>query len=301
MLEFFKDDGSAPASAHRPFQRWRSQHPDGFFLNVKARKDVSLHRTLCIHSGDVRWVPSRNQGKSLTRRTKVCSTSAQEPMDYTLREFAAPAKPCGDCKPGEVALQSASSDGTGRELPAGLAADAWDPEREDEAAEEEIRQRSDIGPTEKLNLLKARRGQGVYRAKLEHIESSCRLTGLLDRRHLRASHIKPWRLCDDQEKLDGCNGLLLSPHIDHLFDRGYISFSDQGDLMASKDLNHLVLEKWGIVLPRNVGAFRPEQCRYLEYHRTHVFEKTNGGRRKGTAEELELIESGEPAVVSPPE
>lgn len=149
----------------------------------------------------------------------------------------------------------------------------------DDAAEERIQQRTDIGPTVKKTLLNARRGQGVFRANLEQIERKCRVTGLLDRRHLRASHIKPWFICDDNEKLDGFNGLLLSPHVDHLFGRGYVSFSDSGDLLVSKELNQAVLESWGISLPRNVGPFGEEQRRYLGYHRVYVFEKSTGGRR----------------------
>jgi hypothetical protein len=219
-------------------------------------------------------------------------------MDYALKEFGAPAKPCEDCKPDEGAVRTANYEATGK-LRAGPEAYSWDPGHQDDAAEEAIRRRTDIGPTEKIQLINARRGQGTFREKLERVEPGCRLTGLLDRRHLRASHIKPWCVCEDEEKLDGFNGLLLSPHINHLFDRGYISFSDPGDLLLSRDLNPAVLEKWGITLPRNVGAFAPEQCRYLEYHRTQVFEKTNGGRRKGAPKSLELLELGEPAVVSP--
>ena len=170
---------------------------------------------------------------------------------------------------------------------------------EEEAAEERLRRRRDIGSTAKETLIGARRGQGLYRQRLEQIENRCRVTGLLDRRHLKARHIKPWRVCDDQEKLDGCNGLLFSPHIDHLFERGHITFSDTGELKVAKGLNLAVLERWGITMPRNVGAFRAEQCRYLAYHREHVFEKSGGGRRGKSAQELELIEIGEPAVIRP--
>jgi hypothetical protein len=134
---------------------------------------------------------------------------------------------------------------------------------------------------------------------IEQIERKCRVTDLLDRRHLRASHIKPWFICDDKEKLDGFNGLLLSPHVDHLFDRGYVSFSDSGDLLVSKELNYAVLESWGISLPRNVGPFGEEQRRYLEYHRAHVFEKSSGGRRgqsMGVVEEPERAADLAPVV-----
>jgi HNH endonuclease len=150
----------------------------------------------------------------------------------------------------------------------------------DDVAEEALLQRTDLSPAEKVDLVKARRGQGLFRANLESVETSCRLTGLLDRRHLRAIHIKPWRISSDAEKLDGCNGLLLSPHLEHLFCRGYIAFADSGELLVSRYLNPAVLDKWGLQLPCQVNAFRPEQCPYLKFHRSEVFERHVGGRRK---------------------
>ena len=48
--------------------------------------------------------------------------------------------------------------------------------------------------------------------------------------HLNARHIKPWRDASDAERLDGANGLLLAPHIDHLFDEGCITFSSSQEL-----------------------------------------------------------------------
>lgn len=141
----------------------------------------------------------------------------------------------------------------------------------DDSAENEIRQRTEINVTEKLELIKSRRGQGVYRKNLELFEKRCRVTGLADRAHLRASHIKPWCVCTDSEKLDGHNGLLLSPHVDHLFDAGYISFTDSGDLLVADALKTRVLQTWAIVLPCHVGTFLPEQSKYLTYHRRNVF------------------------------
>jgi len=143
----------------------------------------------------------------------------------------------------------------------------------DDQAESELRQRLRSGSTELEQLIKARRGQGTYRKNLQMVESSCRVTGLTDSQHLRASHIKPWRASTDRERLDGCNGLLLSPHIDHLFDNGYISFTASGALMVSKRLNPEIIERWGLDVARNVGTFSAQQRRYLAYHRTKVFEK----------------------------
>jgi len=71
-------------------------------------------------------------------------------------------------------------------------------------------------------------------------------------------------------------------------------------LLVSKELNQAVLMGWGIALPRNVGRFSAEQCRYLEYHRIQVFGKSNGGRRgpsSGGPEEPGAGVIGEPLVV----
>lgn len=151
--------------------------------------------------------------------------------------------------------------------------------RADDVAEHALRARTDLDAGTRKRLLAARSGLGVYRDNVERHEQACRLSGLLDRRHLRARHIKPWRDSNDREKLDGCNGLLLSPHFDQLFERGLISFADNGDLLVARALNPAVLPAWGVAPPRNVGAFEPAQCSYLAYHREQVFDKQDGGRR----------------------
>ena len=133
--------------------------------------------------------------------------------------------------------------------------------------------RTDIGATEKIQLVKARRGQGVFKANVRLNETGCRITGITDPLHLRASHIKPWSKSTDIEKLSGCNGLLLAPHVDHLFDKGLISFEDDGKMLVSPSLEGNVMEKWGIPPQLNVGIFKPEQNIFLAYHRSTVFKK----------------------------
>ncbi|HET9328897.1 MAG TPA: HNH endonuclease [Steroidobacteraceae bacterium] len=149
----------------------------------------------------------------------------------------------------------------------------------DAAVEEQIWRRSDLALRDKRQLIAARRGQGVFRLNVEGIEKLCRVTGVPDRRHLRASHIKPWKLSDDRERLDGSNGLLLSPHIEHLFERGHISFADDGRLLVSKHLNPTVAKAWGLDQARPPRPFRAEQRAYLEFHRRQVFERVTSGRR----------------------
>ena len=139
--------------------------------------------------------------------------------------------------------------------------------------EEILKQRTVLGPLEREQLVLARRGQGVFRHNVELIEKSCRVTGLQDVQHLKASHIKPWRSSNDDEKIDGNNGLLLSPHVDHLFDRGWILFDDDGVLVPSPKLDLLVLQSWRIEPDRLSRPFLPRQREYLEYHREFVFKR----------------------------
>jgi putative restriction endonuclease len=143
---------------------------------------------------------------------------------------------------------------------------------EEETVVQTINNRTDIGETQKLQLVWARRGQGIYRQNLEQFEVECRVTGVRKLRHLRASHIKPWRACSDFEKIDGNNGLLLSPHVDHLFDKGYISFLDDGTMLVGSGIGDSMLLQWGIDRSRNCGPFRADQLIYLSFHRESVFE-----------------------------
>lgn len=136
-----------------------------------------------------------------------------------------------------------------------------------------IKERDDINETEKLRLTKSRIGQGIYRSNLMQIESKCRVTGLTDSNYLIASHIKPWSHSDDSEKLDGNNGLLLSPHIDKLFDQGYISFTNNGRILISEKINPDVILKWGINKKLNIGSLNRHQAKYLEYHQSNIFKK----------------------------
>ena len=133
-----------------------------------------------------------------------------------------------------------------------------------------------FGPTFKDQLVKARRGQGVFRANVMLVEEGCRVTQVIDPKHLRASHIKPWRNASNDERLDGRNGLLLSPHIDHLFDQGYISFSSAEQLLVVPEVRANVLDKWGIDAGTRVGTFTREQQAFLDYHRANVFNRARG-------------------------
>lgn len=130
---------------------------------------------------------------------------------------------------------------------------------------------SSLAATERWQLVRARVGQGEFRKRLERVETACRVTGIRQRDLLRASHIKPWARCKDAEKLDGENGFLLTPHIDHLFDRGFITFSKDRTLIISGRLPKLIVRSWNLSGACCGKPFTGRQEKYLRYHRRYIF------------------------------
>ena len=107
---------------------------------------------------------------------------------------------------------------------------------------------------------------------MAQLEKGCRITGVENSAHLVPSHCKPWRDATNDERLDGENGLLLTPSIDHLFDRGFISFENSGRLIISPIAHQQSLQRMGIRVDEavNVGSFTNGQKRYLEFHRDAI-------------------------------
>ncbi|MDF1822640.1 MAG: HNH endonuclease [Alcanivoracaceae bacterium] len=132
-----------------------------------------------------------------------------------------------------------------------------------------------IPETERRALLKARIGQGQFRKALfaKSQGGACLITGVSKPEHLVASHIKPWRNGSNDERLDPENGFLLTPSIDHLFDKGFISFENDGRIIPSEAAEIDTLTKMGI--PMAERAFRARmfsegERRYLDYHRENI-------------------------------
>ncbi len=144
----------------------------------------------------------------------------------------------------------------------------------DDIVENAILLDTSIDETTRKQVTEARRGQGVFRRRVLQVEPICRITGIEKPTLLRASHIKPWRICDTaHEQLDGFNGLMLAPHADFLFDRGLICFEDDGRALFSSGLADVDARKLGLHQverpPRR--PFRGESNSYFQHHRTNVF------------------------------
>lgn len=147
-------------------------------------------------------------------------------------------------------------------------------EQLDEAVARQLELSDALTTTERTQVILARRGQGQFRLNVQNYEKKCRVTGVGNLGLLIASHIKPWRSCENSlERLDGYNGLLLTPNVDLLFDRGLIAFEDNGTLRISERLASDELRKMGVTHHFNVGEFQPRQCMYLDFHRQNVFLK----------------------------
>jgi putative restriction endonuclease len=135
-----------------------------------------------------------------------------------------------------------------------------------------------IRETERTALVQARRGQGQFRENVRSIERACRVTKVERMEHLIASHVQPWRDSDNDQRLDGENGLLLTPTVDHLFDKGFISFEDSGQLIVSPVADLRSLQRMGVDPEGrvHVGSFSQGQRRYLEFHRENVLRMARG-------------------------
>ncbi|HEY7157698.1 MAG TPA: HNH endonuclease [Gemmataceae bacterium] len=135
-------------------------------------------------------------------------------------------------------------------------------------------QNSNRDSTTKEALVKARKGQGVFRTQvLQRWGNACAVTGSLTLDAIRASHIKPWKQSSDAERLDPANGLPLVASLDALFDRGLISFEGSGKMIVSGRLSKQERRIFGITGRALMQKPAPETAKYLKYHRQYRFQK----------------------------
>ena len=128
--------------------------------------------------------------------------------------------------------------------------------------------------TERQAIVKSRIGQGQFRENLLSKYGKCVITGVNIPQVLVASHIKPWAACDNRERLDVNNGLILSATYDRLFDSGLISFNEHGNLLISKfvsDANRALLSL-DVKREYQIG-YSSFMRDYLEYHNDVIYLK----------------------------
>lgn len=136
----------------------------------------------------------------------------------------------------------------------------------------EIENISTIKVTEKEILIKNRIGHSQLKKLLLTKQETCQLCDIKREELLIASHIKPWSKSNNNERLDIDNVLLLCPQHDILFDKGFISFSDEGNIIISSILNDD--EFPSLNLSRNLRInVNEKQKNILEYHRENILKK----------------------------
>lgn len=143
---------------------------------------------------------------------------------------------------------------------------------DDISAAEELGELNDLEPTEREAVISARVGQGRFReALLARWDGRCAVTGIALTEVIVASHIKPWALSSNAERLDPANGLPLIGTLDRLFDYGLISFDAAGVIMFSSFIPE---NDYGLLNLHPELCLRfvtPETAAYLAFHREECF------------------------------
>jgi len=119
-----------------------------------------------------------------------------------------------------------------------------------------------------------RKGHSKYRKTLLELCPICPITNTVEPDLLIASHIKPWAKCNPKEKIDPYNGFMFTPTYDFLFDKGYISFTNDKKIILSKKISKDTYDKLGIyenLLIPNLHIEGRES--YLKYHRENILKK----------------------------
>lgn len=124
--------------------------------------------------------------------------------------------------------------------------------------------------TQKSQIILARIGQGAFRKKLIKHWGECSATGCSQIDILKASHIKPWSESSNTERLDVYNGLLLNPNLDALFDKGYVSFDEEGKILISPYISDKDREILKCSAELKV-KLSPQHFKYLAWHREHLY------------------------------
>ena len=143
----------------------------------------------------------------------------------------------------------------------------------EEEEEKNIRNDNTLTVTEKETIIKSRRGQGTYRKKLiDKYNSTCIITQVNIPQVLVASHIKPWAICNNDERIDVNNGLLLSATYDRLFDSGLITFDNSGKMKISTLISKENAKKLEIKTGKKCDIkYCREMETYLNYHNSNIF------------------------------
>ncbi|CAM4377707.1 HNH endonuclease [Comamonas aquatilis] len=130
-----------------------------------------------------------------------------------------------------------------------------------------------LSATEKDALVKVRIGQSAYRRQLLRRWKGCAINDCREKTLLIASHIKPWSVSTDDERLSVDNGILLSPTLDKAFDSGLISFGDDFKVLLHRNLSAHSMEALHLKEDMRLRQQHEGMRAFLKWHRQfHGFE-----------------------------
>ena len=250
------------------YNKWIEENSNGFVLNIDQTKDPSkIYKDYPkIHFANCGQLNKR-PGRTTRKYFKVCSNSIEELEQWSWFKYQKGLTLCGTCKKKGLPVEQLTGIQNFQVTSAlSLKSDIYKLEKR-LASETNSNKRTEIE-----TLIKARLGQGRFRQKLLELYPNCPLTGLDVQSLLIASHIKPWSKCNNEERLDPSNGLMLAPNIDALFDSGLITFDADGTIKISPKIDLENQKRLGIS-PDMKLKIEPESQKYFEYHRNHVFQK----------------------------
>ena len=248
--------------------KWIEENSNGFVLNIDQTKDPSkIYKDYPkIHFANCGQLNKR-PGRTTKKYFKVCSNSIEELEQWSWFKYQKGLTLCGTCKKKGLLVAWCA------EIPNFQTASALSLKSDIDELEKCLASKTDPEKrTEIETLIKARLGQGSFRQNVLEQYPSCPLTGLDIQPLLIASHIKPWSVCNNNERLDPFNGLMLAPNIDALFDSGLITFDPDGTIKISPKIDLENQKRLGIS-SRMKLKIRPKSKKYFEYHRNHVFQK----------------------------
>ena len=250
------------------FIEWIEENSNGFVLNIDQTKDPSkIYKDFPkIHFANCSQLNKR-PGRTTGKYFKVCSNSIEELEQWSWVKYQKGLNPCRICKEKGLPVEQLTG------IQNFQAASALSLKSDIDELKKCLSSKTDPEKrTEIETLIKARQGQGRFRQKLLELYPNCPLTGLDVRSLLIASHIKPWSKCNNEERLDPFNGLMLAPNVDALFDSGLITFDTDGTIKISPKIDPENQKRLGIS-PDMKLKIRPKSKKYFEYHRNHVFQK----------------------------
>ena len=126
--------------------------------------------------------------------------------------------------------------------------------------------------TERKAIVQSRVGQGRFRRDVLQLWNGCAVTGIADSRVLLASHVKPWRIANNEERLDPHNGLALIPNLDTLFDDGLITFDAEGRIRISNAIDQEIVHGLGAHPDMRLRMMPSRLEQYLRFHRKFVYQ-----------------------------